>query len=149
MDGKLGFVTQLDNIIYDYRLRFTMPRGPLGSGPALDERIVILDIDETSLGEIGRWPWSRNVMADLVTKLFDKYGIRVLGFDVVWAERDTSSGIDSARRAGQEGPEADRRPSSRRTRSCARGSTTTACSRRRSRAGRWCSATTSTPRTTR
>ena len=72
-----------------------MPRGPLGSGPAVDDRIVILDIDEASLGEIGRWPWSRNVMADLVTKLFDKYGIRVLGFDVVWAERDTSSGIDT------------------------------------------------------
>jgi adenylate cyclase len=65
-----------------------MPRG-------VDSRIVILDIDERSLGEIGRWPWSRNVMADLVTKLFDEYGIAVLGFDVVWAERDTSSGIDT------------------------------------------------------
>jgi adenylate cyclase len=65
-----------------------MPRG-------VDERIVILDIDEASLGEIGRWPWSRTVMADVVTKLFDRYGIRVLGFDVVWAERDTSSGIDT------------------------------------------------------
>jgi adenylate cyclase len=64
-----------------------MPRG-------VDERVVILDIDERSLGEIGRWPWSRNVMADLVTKLFDQYGIAILGFDVVWAERDTSSGID-------------------------------------------------------
>jgi adenylate cyclase len=65
-----------------------MPRG-------VDSRIVILDIDEKSLGEIGRWPWSRNVMADLVNKLFDKYGIAILGFDVIWAERDTSSGIDS------------------------------------------------------
>jgi adenylate cyclase len=93
-DGKLGFVTQLDNIIYDYRLRLTMPRGPLGNGPQVDNRIVILDIDERSLGEIGRWPWSRALMADVVTKLFDKYGIAVLGFDVVWAERDNSSGID-------------------------------------------------------
>ena len=65
----------------------TMPRD-------VDRRFVILDIDEKSLGEIGRWPWSRNVMADLVDKLFDRYGIAVLGFDVVWAERDASSGID-------------------------------------------------------
>jgi adenylate cyclase len=72
-----------------------MPRGPLGSGPKVDERIVILDIDERSLGEIGRWPWSRALMADLVAKLFDQYGIRVLGFDVVWAERDNSSGIET------------------------------------------------------
>jgi adenylate cyclase len=66
----------------------TMPHG--------NERgIVILDIDEKSLGEIGRWPWNRRLMADVVTKLFDRHGIAVLGFDVVFAERDPSSGIDA------------------------------------------------------
>ena len=64
-----------------------MPQG-------LDERIVILDIDEKSLGEIGRWPWSRNLMAGLVEKLFERYGVALVGFDVVWAERDSSSGIE-------------------------------------------------------
>ena len=64
-----------------------MPREP-------DQRLVILDIDEKSLGEIGRWPWNRRLMAELVDKLFDKYGVAVLGFDVVWAERDSSSGMD-------------------------------------------------------
>ena len=29
----------------------------------VDPRVVILDIDEKSLGEIGRWPWSRDLMA--------------------------------------------------------------------------------------
>jgi adenylate cyclase len=84
----LPFVAQLDNIIYDTRLKLTMPRG-------VDPTIVILDIDEKSLGEIGHWPWSRSVMAELTEKLFERYGIEVLGFDVVWAERDTSSGIDT------------------------------------------------------
>ncbi len=65
----------------------TMPQG-------VDERIVILDIDEKSLGEIGHWPWSRNVMAGAVEKLFERYGVALVGFDVVWAERDASSGID-------------------------------------------------------
>jgi adenylate cyclase len=87
-DGRLAFVTQLDNIIYDVRLSLTMPRG-------VDPSIVILDIDERSLGEMGHWPWSRSLMAGLIGKLFDRYGIEVLGFDVVWAERDTSSGIDT------------------------------------------------------
>ncbi|HEX6529040.1 MAG TPA: adenylate/guanylate cyclase domain-containing protein, partial [Burkholderiales bacterium] len=59
-----------------------------------DERIVILDIDEKSLGEVGRWPWSRNVMAELTTKLFERYGVALVGFDVVLAERDPSSGIE-------------------------------------------------------
>jgi adenylate cyclase len=87
-DDLLPFVTQLDNFIYDTRLKLTMPRG-------IDPSIVILDIDERSMGEIGHWPWSRSLMAVLVNKLFERYGIAVLGFDVVWAERDTSSGIDT------------------------------------------------------
>ncbi len=84
----MNFITQLDNIIYDARLKLTMPNG-------VDPRIVILDIDEKSLGEVGHWPWPRSVMAELVNKLFDRYGIAVLGFDIVWAERDRSSGIDT------------------------------------------------------
>ncbi len=84
---QIGFIHQLDAIIYDARLRLTMP----GKG---DPQIVILDIDEKSLGEIGRWPWGRNLMAQLMDKLFDKYGVALVGFDVVWAERDASSGIE-------------------------------------------------------
>jgi adenylate cyclase len=85
---RIGLIEQLDRIIYDARLRLTMP----GRG---DPRIVILDIDEKSLGEIGRWPWSRNVMARLVDRLFEQYGVAVVGFDIVWAERDNSSGMQA------------------------------------------------------
>ncbi|BBJ00043.1 adenylate/guanylate cyclase domain-containing protein [Ferrigenium kumadai] len=83
---QLGFVDQLSSILYDYRLRLTMPR-------TVDERIVILDIDEKSLKEEGRWPWSRDRLALLMDKLFDKYGIAIVGFDVVFAEKDESSGL--------------------------------------------------------
>ena len=87
-DGRLPFMARLDNILYDTRLNLAMPRG-------VDRSIVILDIDEKSLGEVGHWPWSRALMAELIGKLFDRYGVEVLGFDIVWAERDTSSGIDT------------------------------------------------------
>lgn len=83
---SIGLVARLDNIVYDARLRLTMPR-------RVDDRIVILDIDEKSLQEVGRWPWPRDTLARLVDKLFDKYGIAILGFDVVFAEADLSSGI--------------------------------------------------------
>lgn len=83
---RLGFVEQLSSILYDYRLQLTMPG-------TLDERIVILDIDEKSLKEEGRWPWGRDRLAQLMDKLFDKYGIAVVGFDVVFAEKDESSGL--------------------------------------------------------
>jgi adenylate cyclase len=96
-DGKLRLVSQLDNIIYDTRLRMSMPR-------SVDPRLVILDIDEKSLGELGRWPWNRRLMAELVDKLFERYGVAVLGFDVVWAERDPSSGIEVLDRVARDVP---------------------------------------------
>ena len=85
---------QLSFILYDYRLRLTMPR-------TVDDRIVILDIDEKSLKEEGRWPWGRDRLALLMDKLFDEYSIAVLGFDVVFAEKDESSGLKVLQKLGQ------------------------------------------------
>jgi adenylate cyclase len=83
---SLSFVDRLSENLYDYSLRLTMPR-------TVDERLVILDIDEKSLKEEGRWPWGRDRMALLMDMLFDKYAVAVVGFDVVFAERDESSGL--------------------------------------------------------
>jgi len=85
---KIGFITRLENIIYDYRLRLTMPG-------TVDDRVVILDIDERSLDPraLGRWPWSRDKIVGLLQKLLDKYGVVLIGFDVVFAEPDESSGL--------------------------------------------------------
>ena len=91
----LEMVSRLDAILYDMRLRMTMPE-------TRDEQVVILDIDEKSLAEIGRWPWSRNRLAALLDRLFDHYGIRVLGFDVVFAEPDDSSGLKSLKTLAQQ-----------------------------------------------
>jgi len=82
------FVQQMELWAYDTRLRLFMPK-------TLDPRIVILDIDEKSLNAEGRWPWSRNKNARMVQQLFDKYQVRVVGFDVAFPEPDTSSGLAS------------------------------------------------------
>jgi adenylate cyclase len=93
---NIRFISQLDAIIYDARLRLTMPN-------KLEDRIVILDIDEKSLGKLGRWPWSRDKMAALIDKLFGQYGVTMIGFDVVFAEPDISSGIRSLEALTREG----------------------------------------------
>jgi adenylate cyclase len=69
----------------------------------VDDRIVILDIDERSLDPraLGRWPWSRDKIAVLLQKLFDKYGVLIVGFDVVFAEPDESSGLPVLERLGK------------------------------------------------
>jgi len=88
---RLPLLANLEAIVYDTRLRLSMPQ-------TVDSRIVILDIDEKSLAEKeqggeGHWPWPRDRLALLIDKLFDQYEIAVVGFDVVFAERDESSGI--------------------------------------------------------
>ena len=92
---NLGLAQRLDDMIYDARLRATMPR-------TLDERIVIVDIDEKSLAEVGRWPWPRDKMAALADEVFDRQRAVLAGFDVVFAEPDESSGLRQLRKMAQD-----------------------------------------------
>ena len=84
--NQIPLISIQDAFFYDARLRATMPGG-------VDERIVIVDLDEKSLAEVGRWPWGRDKMSHMVDQLFSHYGVAVLGFDVVFAEPDESSGL--------------------------------------------------------
>jgi adenylate cyclase len=52
--------------------------------------VTIVDIDETSLKEIGQWPWPRTIVADLVTQL-TQLGAVAIAFDVIFAEPDRMS----------------------------------------------------------
>jgi len=80
------FLKQMENILYDLRVVLTASHEP-------DDRIVIIDIDEKSLGEVGRWPWGRDKLADMVIQLFDYYHVALIGFDIYFREADESSGI--------------------------------------------------------
>ncbi len=90
----IGVLQRLDAIIYDARLRATMPK-------TIDPKVVIVDIDEKSLAEVGRWPWGRNRLAGMVDELFDRQKVAIVGFDVVFAEPDDSSGLKRLREMAQ------------------------------------------------
>ena len=47
--------------------------------------IYIAAIDAKSVDELGRWPWRRSVMADLITKL-QELGASSIGLDIVFSE---------------------------------------------------------------
>jgi len=80
--------------LYDAWLKHTAVAG-------VDDRVAILDIDEASLKSVGRWPWSRDTLSMLLDKLFDQYSVAAVGFDVVFAEPDTSSGLDALKQLAQ------------------------------------------------
>ncbi|MDH5303130.1 MAG: adenylate/guanylate cyclase domain-containing protein [Gammaproteobacteria bacterium] len=81
---RLEIIERIENYLYDVRIRLTMPG-------TVDDRIVIIDIDEASQAELGQWPWPRNTLAALVDRLFDDYEIRVLGLDALFAEAEETS----------------------------------------------------------
>lgn len=56
-----GATAPIDAWVYD--------RLVLGAAPDPDPRIVVVDIDQKSLAELGRWPWSRRTHAQLVDRL--------------------------------------------------------------------------------
>ncbi|MBT8114665.1 MAG: adenylate/guanylate cyclase domain-containing protein [Arenicella sp.] len=85
---KLPLVDRLELLAYDARLALTLPE------KQVDPRVVIIDLDERSLIEEGHWPWNRVKLAKLVHNLFDVYQLDILGFDVVFAERDSSEELD-------------------------------------------------------
>jgi adenylate cyclase len=81
---RFEIIDRIENYLYDVRVRLTMPG-------TIDDRVVIVDIDEASQAELGQWPWPRDTLADIVDNLFDGYGITVLGFDVLFAEAEETS----------------------------------------------------------
>ena len=85
---NLPLLDKLELIAYDARLAATIP------DHEVDPRVVIIDIDERSLVEEGHWPWNRVKLAKLIDTLFDVYQLDILGFDVVFAERDSSEELE-------------------------------------------------------
>ena len=78
-------VERLDGFLAGLRMRV--------APPVLDPRIVIVDIDDKSLAQVGRFPWPRKVQADLVRSLTTRYHVGAIGFDISFPEEDNSSGF--------------------------------------------------------
>lgn len=51
------------------------------------ENIAIIAIDDTSINQIGRFPWDRKVYADLLNKLNTQNPPKVIGFDISFLEK--------------------------------------------------------------
>jgi adenylate cyclase len=88
------YIDQIEDLLYDTRVRLSAPGG-------IDDRIVIVAIDEPSLAVHGHWPWTRDKLALLLEQLFG-FGVKVVGFDMVFPERDESSDLNLLREMSQE-----------------------------------------------
>ncbi len=55
-----------------------------------DSDVVIIDIDEKSLGKFGQFPWNRNVFAKILNQL-QTSNPKAIGFDIFFTEKDKQS----------------------------------------------------------
>ncbi len=55
-----------------------------------DSEVVIIDIDENSLGKFGQFPWNRKVFADILDKI-NESNPKAIGFDIFFTEKDKQS----------------------------------------------------------
>ena len=81
-----GALERWDNVIYDATMRLQRSAQP--------DDIVIVAIDDRSLKQLGRWPWSRHVHAQLLERL-TRIGVRGVGFDIMFAEAANGDGGDT------------------------------------------------------
>ena len=80
--NPLQIFSSLQNYSFDTFQRI-LPREIYPEDP-----VVIIDIDDRSLAEIGQWPWPRNQLANLTNQA---YAAAALGFDIVFAEPDRTN----------------------------------------------------------
>jgi eukaryotic-like serine/threonine-protein kinase len=71
---------------YDFRARL------LETPDQPPTEIAVVAIDDDSLAQLGRWPWPRGRVADMVEKL-NSYGPKVIGLNILFAEPDQNPGI--------------------------------------------------------
>jgi len=90
---EIPYINQAEDLLYDTRVRLTAQGG-------VDDRIVIVAIDEASLSEHGHWPFTREKFARLMDNLAG-WGVAVVGWDVLFAERDESADVDLLRAMGE------------------------------------------------
>jgi CHASE2 domain-containing sensor protein/predicted Ser/Thr protein kinase len=83
VDSNLKFLEKIELKSLD--LRFSV-RGKLEPS----DRIVILDIDDKSVTELGRWPWPRSILAEAIDILSDA-GVHVIGIDIILNEPEESA----------------------------------------------------------
>lgn len=69
----------MERLAYDARIVWTQAL-------AVEQRVVVVDIDESSLTEIGPWPWSRERIASLIERLHGDYRAALIGVDMIFPD---------------------------------------------------------------
>lgn len=81
----IPFLNVMELKAFDFHFLY---RGKVEPG----KEVVIVAIDQKSIDTLGRWPWPRTRIAELIEKL-NGGGAKVIAFDMIFSEPDESLGL--------------------------------------------------------
>ena len=71
-------------------------RAKLRARARAGDSVVLVGIDDQSIREIGRWPWPRSYMAEMVDQLAEAQA-KVIGLDILMNDKELNPGLDQVR----------------------------------------------------
>ncbi len=102
--GSDWFVALVFSVVF-FMLAYTVARGAFSSfetgtydfgvrlsGAQPSDRVAVIAIDDESIGNIGRWPWSRNIHAELIDRLAEG-GAKVIASTIFFSEPQLDDGL--------------------------------------------------------
>ncbi len=79
--GYHNVLSWLDSKAADMLLR-------LQPAPSSPDSVGIVAIDSTSIAKLGRWPWNRGTIAQILENLTEYYEVKAVGLDILFSEPD-------------------------------------------------------------
>jgi len=84
-------------------LKFYDFRQKINSDEKKKNEIAIINIDDESISRIGRWPWSRDKISDMLLWLSSAPARpSIIGLNILFSEKEKNKGIDLAQKVKQE-----------------------------------------------
>ena len=76
----------LEKRIYEIEMRLDTPRNPSES------KVAIVNIDDKSIRKLGKWPWPRHIIAEMI-KILKSNGAKFIGIDMIFSEKEQNPGM--------------------------------------------------------
>lgn len=86
---QFSFFENMELMLYDLRARFRQQPEAAQRG----EEVVIVAIDDESITKIGRWPWPRSRMVQLLSEI-SQFQPKVIALNLLFSEPESSQGLE-------------------------------------------------------
>jgi eukaryotic-like serine/threonine-protein kinase len=83
---KMDWADGVEAKLYDARAK-------MRAASRTSDKVVIVGIDDDSTAKLGRYPWPRNYMAEMVDQLTEA-GAEVVGVDVLYSDAELNPGLN-------------------------------------------------------